>query len=103
MGPSPEAASVKVVGRLQIEQFCIGNPEATSRMNAWLMEAERADWKTPQDVKDRYATASFLADNRVVFNIGGNRFRLLTKIWYKGGVVLIERVGTHEDYNSWDL
>lgn len=103
MGPSPEAARVKVVGRVRIEEFCIGNPDATSRMNAWLMEAKQADWRTPQDVKNRYATASFLRANRVVFNIGGNRFRLLTKIAYETGIVLIERVGTHEEYDTWDL
>jgi mRNA interferase HigB len=103
MGPSPEAARVKVVGRERIEDFCNANPDATSRMHAWLMEAERADWRTPQDVKNRYATASFLGANRVVFNIGGSRFRLLTKVAYKTGIVLIERVGTHEEYDTWDL
>ena len=91
---------MKVVGRVRIEEFCIANPDATSRMNAWLKEAERADWRTSQDVKNRYATASFLGANRVVFNIGGNRFRLLTKIAYETGIVLIERVGTHEEYDT---
>ena len=82
MGPSPEAALVKVVGRERIHEFCVANPEARSRMNAWLMEAELANWRTSQDVKNRYATASFFANNRVLCNIGGNRFRLLTKIAY---------------------
>ena len=94
---------MKVVGRQRIEDFCARYPEATGRMNAWLMEAERAGWLTPQDVKERYATASFLADNRVVFNIGGNRFRLVAKIAYSTQIVLIERVGTHEEYDSWKL
>lgn len=94
---------MKVVGRQLIEEFCIANPEGASRMRAWLLEAERAVWQTPQDIKDRYAGASFLSGNRVVFNIGGNRFRLLTKIAYQTGIVLIERAGTHEEYETWDL
>lgn len=72
-------------------------------MNAWLLEAERAEWKTPADIKARYASASVLAENRVVFNVGGNRFRILTKVAYRLPIVLIERVGTHEEYDSWDL
>ncbi|MBI4419355.1 MAG: type II toxin-antitoxin system HigB family toxin [Gemmatimonadetes bacterium] len=72
-------------------------------MNAWLLEAERAEWKTPADIKARYASASVLAENRVVFNVGGNRFRILTKVAYRLQIVLIERVGTHEEYDSWDL
>lgn len=94
---------MNVVGRELIQQFCVANPDATSRMSAWLLEAERAAWRTPQDVRNRYASASFLSANRIVFNIGGNRFRLLTKVAYQTGVVLIERVGTHEEYDKWAL
>jgi len=94
---------VKVVGRQLIEDFCKGHPDASGRMNAWVLEAERSEWRTPNDIKGRYASASFLADNRVVFNIGGNRFRVLTKVNYQLQIVLIERVGTHDEYDSWNL
>jgi mRNA interferase HigB len=94
---------VKVVGRQLVEDFCKQHPDASGRMNAWLVEAERAEWKTPTDVKARYQSASFLAENKVVFNIGGNRFRILAKVAYRLQIVLIERVGTHEEYDSWDL
>jgi mRNA interferase HigB len=94
---------VKVVGRQRVEDFCADQPEAAGRMSAWVLEAEKAEWKTPNDIKVRYASASFLAENRVVFNIGGNRFRIVTKVTYSLQIVLIERVGTHEDYDSWNL
>lgn len=94
---------MKVVGRQLVEDFCKQHPDTSGRMNAWVVEAERAEWKTPADIKARYASASFLAENRVVFNIGGNRFRILTKVTYRLQIVLIERVGTHEEYDSWDL
>ena len=94
---------MKVVGRQRVEDFCAGYPEAAGRMNAWLLEAEKAEWKTPNDIKARYASASFLVENKVVFNIGGNRFRILTKVTYALQIVLIERAGTHEEYDSWNL
>lgn len=98
-----EALRVKVVGRQLVEDFCARQPEARGRMTAWLLEAESGAWNTPNDVKQRYPSASFLADNRVVFNIGGNRFRLVAKIAYRTQVVLIERIGTHDEYDSWSL
>ena len=94
---------MKVVGRQLIEDFCEQQPDASGRMKAWLLEAESAQWRTPNDIMARYATASFLAENRVVFNIGGNRFRILAKVAYRQEIVLIERVGTHQEYDTWDL
>lgn len=60
---------------------------------------EKADWDTPVKVKGRYPNASILADNRVVFNIKGNAYRLLVKINYPGRVVYVRFVGTHADYD----
>lgn len=94
---------MNVVGRQRIEDFCARYPEAAGRLSAWLLEAEHAEWKTPADVKARYGTASFLAENRVVFNIGGNRFRLLVKIAYNTQIAFIEKFGTHADYDTWEL
>lgn len=94
---------MKVVGRQRIEDLCARYPEATGRMTAWLVEAEHAEWRTPNDVKSRYASASFLAENRVVLNIGGNRFRLVLRIAYRTQTVVIERVGTHAEYDTWNL
>lgn len=94
---------MKVVGRHLIEDFCSGHPDARGRLSAWYAEAEGAAWKTPADVKKLYSSASFLSDNRVVFNIGGNRFRLLVRIAYNLQLVAILRVGTHADYDNWEL
>ena len=58
-------------------------------------------WRTPAEVKARYVSASFLANNRVVFNLKGNKYRLDTKIAYQVGVVLVKRIGTHAEYSRW--
>ncbi|CAN5170861.1 MAG: type II toxin-antitoxin system HigB family toxin [Gemmatimonadetes bacterium] len=92
---------MKVVGRERLEEFCQKHSDVRAQVNAWLAEAEEAEWKTPLDVKARYAHASFMADNRVVFNLKGNRYRLDVKISYQSQVVLVKRIGTHAEYNSW--
>jgi mRNA interferase HigB len=94
---------MKVLGRERIVDFCAREPKAQSGLSSWLLEAESAAWKTPQDIKNRYRSASFLADKRVVFNIGGNKYRLLVKVSYKNQVVLVERVGTHSEYDGWKV
>ena len=70
-------------------------------MDAWVSEVEEAEWETPNDIKRRYAHASFLANNRVIFNLKGNKYRLDTKISFKNQVVLVVRIGTHEEYSTW--
>ena len=68
-----------------------------------MNEAAEAVWAGPQDIKDRFPSASLLSENRVVFNIGGNNYRLLVRVAYNTGVVVILAVGTHAEYDKWDL
>jgi mRNA interferase HigB len=81
--------------------YCKTNLDCASQVITWIAEAKNAKWTTPQDIKNRYVHASFLADNRVVFNIKGNRYRLDIKVYYDRQEVLIKRIGTHEEYNKW--
>jgi mRNA interferase HigB len=74
-----------------------------SSLKAWLAEARAAGWTSPTDVKARYPSASILPENRVVFDIAGNRFRLLCRIAYQSALVVIQRIGTHDEYDKWDL
>lgn len=92
-----------IAGREKIQKFLRKHAKAKSSLSAWLTEAEDADWKTPQEIKDRYRSADFLSGNRVVFNIGGNNYRLVVLVRYRNGVVLIEKIGTHAEYSKWKL
>lgn len=76
---------------------------AKSPLSCWLQDAKDAEWKTPQDIRNRYNSADFLSDNRVVFNIGGNNFRLAVIVRYQNGIVMIDKVGTHAEYDKWKL
>ena len=94
---------MRVVGRKRLVQFAKQHSVARPAVAAWLAEAERAEWKGPQDIKNRFSSASFLANNQVVFNLGGNKFRLVVVVAYAHGVVVIKKVGTHAEYSGWKL
>ena len=72
-------------------------------LKAWYEEAKHAAWKKPQDIKDAFGSASFVGNNRVVFNIHGNTYRLIVAIKYEFGVCYIRFVGTHEQYDAIDV
>ncbi len=72
-------------------------------MRAWFAEAHRADWRGPMDIKARYPSASVVANNRVVFNIGGNKYRLVVAIRYDARIVFIRFIGTHRQYEKIDV
>ena len=82
--------------------FWENHPDVEPSLKAWYQEAEGADWKGPNDIKRDYPHASFLADNRVVFNIKGNHYRLIVKINYAYGMVWIRFIGTHAEYDKVD-
>jgi mRNA interferase HigB len=78
------------------------HPAAEQPLKAWYDEARHAKWSTPQDIKDRYASASFIGKNRVVFNIKGNDYRLIVAVAWHFQAVYIKFVGTHAEYNRVD-
>lgn len=90
-----------IQGRI-LEDFVRSHADAKGRLEAWRAEARNAIWASPGDVKARYPSASLLADNRCVFNIGGNRYRLIVKINYAVGVVQVRWCGTHAEYDRID-
>jgi len=73
-----------------------------SAMQAWIAEVSHAEWKKPIDIKEIYSSADFLPGNRVVFNIKGNRFRIIVKINYAVGIVSVRFAGTHAEYDRID-
>ena len=91
---------MKVLARNKLTDFMRKHASSRKALEAWFAEAERSDWQTPQDIKDRFSSADFLADNRVIFNIKGNHYRLVVKVRYQNGMVRVEWVGTHAEYSK---
>lgn len=76
--------------------------DAKAPLDVWWHEAKKAEWKSWTDIKEKYRSASVLKDNRVVFNISGNKYRLVVKINYSVQIVYIRFVGTHKEYDKID-
>src|SRR5258706_4808102 len=76
--------------------------DAEIPLRSWYAAASRADWRSPADVKSAYRNASFVANNRIVFNIKGNEYRLVAAAHYNRGTMYIRFVGTHRDYDKID-
>jgi mRNA interferase HigB len=94
---------MNVIARRTLVAFWTKNPQAEAPLKVWYAEARAAQWTSPQDVKDRFgASVDFLADNRVVFDIGGNKFRLIVRVAYKHKRILIKFVGTHAECDRID-
>ena len=87
---------MRVISKQTLRQFCEGSSgrtDARRALEAWHREARRATWKSPQEIKRRYATPSVLKGGRVVFNICGNRYRLVVRIHFGKQVAYVRFVG----------
>jgi mRNA interferase HigB len=96
---------MRIIAKRTLRQFWETHPrgaEAKTLLEVWHSTVQLADWATPADVKRMYGDASILKNSRVVFNIGGNKFRLVVRINYPYRVLYIRFVGTHEEYDEID-
>jgi mRNA interferase HigB len=97
-----------VIGTAMVENYLAnrvghkGIKAARSQYQAWLEIVGRAQWRNPEDVKASYPKASILKASRVVFNIKGNDYRLVTALQYRAGAVAIRFFGTHAEYDKID-
>ena len=93
---------MRVISRKPLKDFAAQAPSANAELDAWYAEATNAAWATPADVKAKYGSASILKDGRVVFNICGNKYRLVVWINYGFSTIYVRFVGTHEEYDNID-
>ena len=95
------ASSVRVIARKILRDFWVKPTyaDAEQPLKAWFKLAEEADWAKPSEVKQALGSSSIVGDNRVVFNIAGNKYRLVAKINYPYRVLYIRFIGTHRQYD----
>ena len=94
---------MRIISRRILREFWEKHPDASVPLQAWFRDVEQANWKTLTDIKAIYKNASFVAKNRVVFNIKGNHYRIVVVVVYQHGVVYIRFVGTHSEYDMIDV
>jgi mRNA interferase HigB len=93
---------LRVIAKKTLRIFWVKHPDSEQQLKAWYQEADSAAWKSPKDIKRNYPSASILGNNRVVFNIKGNTYRLIVRINYDYQMVWIRFIGTHAQYDRVD-
>ena len=91
---------MRIIARPKLIAFGERFPDAKVQIDVWWAEARRAEWKTPADIKALYRSASILKGERVVFNICGNKYRLILKFDYEKGIGFVRFLGTHKEYDE---
>ena len=89
-----------IVGRQKLHDFVGAHADARSWIENWIADTEQARWRTPQDIRNVYASASFPGDNVVIFNVKGNHYRLEVQLSYNTHVVIVRWAGTHAEYTK---
>ena len=77
--------------------------DGKNALEAWHKEVLKLEWESPNDIKQMYRSASIVGDTKVVFNIAGNKYRLIVKINYHAKIVFVKFIGTHKQYDKIDL
>lgn len=91
---------MNVISKKTLILFYENHPQAKTPLEVWHSDARKAQWESPDQIKREYSSASFLRDNRVVFNIKGNDYRLIVHIDYKRKIVRVKFIGTHSEYDK---
>ena len=92
----------RIIARKRLKEFWerSGCEDAEGPLRAWFKKTEHSKWENSSDIKADYSSASILKNGRVVFNIGGNKYRLVVKIEDAARQVYIRFIGTHKEYDS---
>ena len=94
---------MRIIAKRTLVQFWeSGHGDAEQPLKAWHAMAKAASWSDPSEIKAKFATASFLPNNRVVLNISGNKYRLVVKVEYAIKAVYIRFIGSHAEYDKID-
>lgn len=94
---------MRIIAKGTLRDYWLLNPSAEYPLLDWYDTAKKATWKSPNEVKATYGNASIVANNRVIFNIKGNDYRLVTEIDYEFGFVFVIWIGTHKEYDRIDV
>lgn len=91
---------MRIIAKKILRDFWETHPDIEQQLKAWYQEISKAEWTTSNQIKKEYSIASFLAENRVVFNIKGNHYRLIVKVSYDYQMIWIRFIGAHAEYDK---
>ena len=93
---------MRIISRKTLREFWKKHKDCEQQLKSWYRETEKAKWKNPNELKSEYPSASILENERIVFNIKGNKYRLIVKINFEYQIVWIRFIGTHAEYDKID-
>ena len=93
---------LRVIAKKILREFWEKHNDCEQQLKSWFKEASVAEWKNAHDIKSEYPSASILNDQRIVFNIKGNHYRLIVKLNYDYQMIWIRFIGTHAEYDKID-
>ena len=93
---------MRVIKKRTLQDFWERNGDSKKSLEAWYAEAKDAHWQTSAEIKAQFRNASVLKNSRVVFNIHGNKYRLIVRINYPLSIIYIRFLGTHQEYDHID-
>lgn len=93
---------MRVIAKRTLRQFWESHPDARGPLEAWHEEAHKADWSNPQEIKAQFGAASIRKGGRLVFNIGGNKYRLIVAFDFGRQACYVKFIGTHRQYDAID-
>ncbi len=94
--------TMRIIAKSTLRKYWEAHPKIEEPLKAWYADVKNSSWKKPTDLRNTYATVSLLKNNRAVFNIKGNQFRIVVRINYFSGLVFIRFIGTHAEYDEVD-
>jgi len=93
---------LRVIAKRTLREFWKKHADSEQQLKSWFRETEKTNWKTINELKKDYPKASILKDNRIVFDIKGNNYRLVVKINFEYQICWIRFIGTHSEYDKID-
>ena len=94
---------MRIIARKTLIDFWNRHKDSEQPLKSWFQIAKTADWKKPSEIKEQFRNASFIANNKIVFNISGNKYRLVVAVNYKYQMMYIRFIGTHKEYDKIDI
>lgn len=91
---------MKIIGRILLDKFMRKHSTTKGWISNWVADTEEVTWRTPNDIKRRYASASFISDRVVIFNIKGNSYRMEVQVAFQTQIVEVLWLGTHSEYDE---
>ncbi|MDH4130105.1 MAG: type II toxin-antitoxin system HigB family toxin [Spirochaetota bacterium] len=93
---------MRIISKKVLREFWDKYPDTEQPLNDWYRAVEKAEWQTPSDIINQFPNARVIPNNRTIFNIRGNQYRLIAYIDYSFKIVYIRFIGTHSDYDCID-